>query len=667
MATGIPTYRRQIVADNLGPMPRASGESPVGRALQGLGQTGANFVEQRNREAERQRKVLEQKEEEDARAWTASALANDQVKWLDRQSARESEAEPGAPNFAKDLLGEFDKYRDEAMKNAPTERAKTFYGERLNALRTNLFGDAVRFEAQAGVKWRIQQAGDAADAVAQLATIDPERGKTAIAEQEAIFAAMPNRALAAQFSEALRTKVTRAGASGMVERDPAGSLQLLDARLNGKATGNLYVDGLDGDQLVTLRHRAASYVAQGEAKAQAATDKALKDAKDALDELMPFALDGRMPDPDYEQIVLARVRGTPYEAAAKTMLKQAAAGAGHGAQTLPRQEVAIRALEAQLAAGSSPEAEKILARARTITDSQRAAFKDNPWAAGTRFQRLPPVPEVQIADATQAPQLVLERLKLMAAYETAAGAPISPLQPAEAKALADRLKALPPDAVSEVLGQIGGLLNVGRVAALAEQLDKGNKPLALSLKLGLDRTTAGRTTSALVLRGAQALADKAVKRDDQALTGWRSSISAMVRGALGDERAEQDVIDAAYYVRAAMDTEGSAVPGFDLDAGNEQAVRLVIGQPIERSGVKTILPRGMSEGDFDDKAKAALQRLAGQTLYVRGRPVSAEAIAARLDGYGMKRDGEGRYTPVSGGAYVTLDKEGTQPLRLGIR
>jgi hypothetical protein len=65
------------------------------------------------------------------------------------------------------------------------------------------------------------------------------------------------------------------------------------------------------------------------------------------------------------------------------------------------------------------------------------------------------------------------------------------------------------------------------------------------------------------------------------------------------------VIDSAYYVRVAMDHEGSSAPGFNLTASNENAVKLVVGQPLERAGVKTILPRGMDENTFTEKVRAS--------------------------------------------------------------
>ena len=143
----------------------------------------------------------------------------------------------------------------------------------------------------------------------------------------------------------------------------------------------------------------------------------------------------------------------------------------------------------------------------------------------------------------------------------------------------------------------------------------------------------------------------------------------MVRGTLGDDRAEADVIEAAYLVRAAMDIEGIAAPGFSRGLGQsaEEAVRLVIGTPLDRGGVKTLTPRGMDEKMFDERSRAALAPLAGQKLYIRGKEMTAEELAAQITGYGMRRDGRGRYTPVLNGAYITTDPDGQQPLRLEVR
>lgn len=479
--------------------------------------------------------------------------------------------------------------------------------------------------------------------------------------------------------EVYRAKVNEELASVLVEQDPAGALSLLNRRLGvgqePAKTGVAAFDDGEPTKLITLRHRAASVVQQEQNRIKAEAEKRLKVAETTIETLQKFTVTGQMVSTAYAQEVILKTAGTPYEQAARALVQQSFAGATHGSQTLPQQEQALREIDARVAAGGSgPEEKQIVDLARQITSTQRQAYKDNPWEASTRFGRQQPVPEQQIGDAAQVPQLVAQRLPLMTGVETFAGAPVSPLQPREAQAFAEKLKAMPPQARAEVLGQTGAMLSAPRAAALAEQLDKQDKPLALALKLGLDRTTAGRTVSALVLRGAQALTDKTVKKDDSALAGWRSEIATLVRGTLGDDRAEQDVIDAAYYVRAAQDQEGIAAPGFTRGIGNgaADAVAMVIGLPIERGGLKTVLPRGMKERDFDERLRgftAEKLRVLAPTgeVYVRGAPVKVEQIANRLTEYGMKRDGAGRYVPVVRNAPITLDAQGTQLLRLEVR
>lgn len=464
----------------------------------------------------------------------------------------------------------------------------------------------------------------------------------------------------------------------LVEQDPAGALVALNKRLGiggpAEATGVQAFDSTtDPNKLITLRSRAFSYVEQARHRAEADDARRLKDAESATTELTKFALDGRMVSPDYESQIMSRVAGTPFEGQAKALIAASYTGAMHGSQPLPQQEAGLRQMDAAIAAkGTGPEEAKLVDHIRTITKNQQEAYKENPWAAATRFGRQADVPEASITSADQVPQLVSQRLQLIGGVETYAGRPVSPLQPGEAKAWADQLRALPADARAEAVGQTGAMLSVPRVAALADQLDKNDKPLALALKMGADRTTAGRAASALVLRGAQALQDKTVKKDDTALAGWRAEIAGLVRGSLGDERAEQDVIDAAYFIRAAQDQEGSAAPGFKSMSGAADAVAMVIGRPIERSGVKTVLPRGMDERTFDDKLRTytpeRLREMAPSgEVYVRGQPVKLEQIANRLTQYGLRRDGQGRYVPSVNNAPVTLDPQGTNLLRLDVR
>jgi hypothetical protein len=518
----------------------------------------------------------------------------------------------------------------------------------------------IQFEGAQRRAWRRSTLADGIDTDAKTAGADPSQVLELVAARRAAIRQsgdlMPDEMM--QLETKAREAIAFNAGATLVNRDPG-------AWLKRDTKTDPLISLLDPANLRALNGHAQALVAQQRNEAERNGERAIKEAEKAVEGLREFAIGGGLPDLAYQAQVRTLTRGTPYAEAADALLGQAQVGAAFGSQSLTKQAAALQAM----GMGGNPGEKKIIDFARQVHDTQKRAFDDNPWAAASRFHRMPAVPEAQITDAGQALQLIQQRRPMMSAVEASAGRPVSPLQPTEAVAWADRLKALPVEQRADQLAAVGQSLGIGQVAALADQLDKGNKPLALAMKLGLDRTTAGRTVAGLALKGAQALADKAVKKDDAALTGWRSEISGMVRGTLGDDRAEQDVIDAAYYVRAAMDIEGIAAPGFSrgLGASAEEAVRLVIGTPLDRGGVKTLTPRGMDEAMFDEKARAALAPLAGQKVYIRGKEMTAEELATRLNGYGMRRDGQGRYTPVLNGAYITTDKDGQQPLRLEVR
>lgn len=465
-------------------------------------------------------------------------------------------------------------------------------------------------------------------------------------------------------------------AAMLVVRDPMGSLAALNRRMGvgqeAGPTGVMAFDSASPEKLVELHRRADAHVRVADNQMKAEAEKRLKVAEESTKELQTFALSGQMVSPAYEQELLLKVTGTPFEAAARQIIGATYAGATHGSLPLPQQDTRLRAVDAQLAGSSSPDERKLVEQARTITETQRAAYKENPWAAASRFGHQPPVADTPVP-VDKVPQLIASVQSLMPGVEIFAGQPVSPLQPSQAKAFAEQLKTMPPDARAEMLAQAGSQLSAPRAAALAEQLDKHDRPLALALMMGADRTSAGRAASALVLRGAQALQDKTVKKDDSALAGWKAEIAGLVRGSLGDDRAEGEIIDAAYYVRASQEQEGATPQGFKPGSGAADAVAMVAGLPMERAGVKTLLPRGMKERDFDERLKAytaqKLQELApAGVLFVRGAPVPAAQIAAHLSDYGMRLDARSkRYTPVVRNAFVTLDPGGTQPLQLEIR
>ena len=188
--------------------------------------------------------------------------------------------------------------------------------------------------------------------------------------------------------------------------------------------------------------------------------------------------------------------------------------------------------------------------------------------------------------------------------------------------------------------------------ALAKQLDSKDRALGLALAYGAARTTEGRPTSELILKGQEALKAKTIKMDDAAETGLTASMDVELRGAITNPEQLEMARDAAKLIWAgkAADGERISIPG---------AVRLAVGgEIVQRNGGKVILPAGVTESQFEQH----LERYPAQTLgaqlpdgkaYVRGQPVDAAEFLSSLPKAQLRSVGRGRYAVLSGGAVAT--------------
>jgi hypothetical protein len=615
---------------------------------------------QQHQEAQRQ-----QLAEDEARVTVANTLSQAHATWSEKLQAAKESSTAGAPGFTENVLKEFDSWQKTTVDNAP-ELGKKALEMRLAEFRAVMHDHAFNFEIGARHKKLEEDFNTGLAADQRTVIADPSQFNVLLANRLALGNSLQLPAeRKATLAATAKTSLAFDAASGMITASPDEFVRLAS---DPEAAGsNPVISNLAPDKLLALKNHALALIAQRNSHANTLQDKAFKEAQTATEELRKFWISGGVPDLNYQNEVLAKVTGTVFEQGAREMLGQATAGAAHGAMSLPRQRANLAAMDAQFAKGSNPEGQKLLAYARQVTETQEAAYKENPWAASSRFARLPAVNDTPLPAPEAVPAYIKQVLPLMDGVEAAAGHPISPLQPQQALQLTQQLKALPVERRADLLGAIGEGLSAARAEALAAQLDKHDRPLALALKLGYGRTTLDRANAETMLRGAQALHDKTVKRDDMALSGWRSEISSMVRGTLGDAQAEQDAIDAAYYMRAGMDE-----PGYQGATSNRAAVKLAVGLPLDRGGAKTILPRGMEEDQFNDKLRAftpeRLRELAPTgEVYVRGQKRSLEQLFSALTTMGMRRNGAGQYAPVSGGAMITLDKDGQVPLLLEIR
>lgn len=220
---------QQSSVNNLGPTPTARGE----RFTSAIGETGAGLqraigeVQQgvdMSRQADiMEARLLKQQTENDAAVWSGKILSDAHVQWQDQFIKAQDAAGPDAAGFTPKLLTDFDKYSEETLKNAPTDAAKKYLGDRLMSLRTSLAGQALTFEATTRRANRINTTTQTIDQNAKSAQDNPDNFATLYGESKATIEALdipPTEKLS--LLDRLKTTLPYAAELGRVQRDPKG-------------------------------------------------------------------------------------------------------------------------------------------------------------------------------------------------------------------------------------------------------------------------------------------------------------------------------------------------------------------------------------------------------------------------------------------------------------
>lgn len=168
--------------------------------------------------------------EADASAWAGAELLRVREEWDKQFTDRQLSADDGAPDFTKSLLDDFEASRQEVLKRAPTETAKAYLTQKLDAYRQELSGASLQFEAQAGVNHRTRLNEQANDAARKIARVRPEKFGELLQER---LDAIEASALPLETKANLREQATQALAVdsliGMAKADPEGTLMKLYA------------------------------------------------------------------------------------------------------------------------------------------------------------------------------------------------------------------------------------------------------------------------------------------------------------------------------------------------------------------------------------------------------------------------------------------------------
>lgn len=221
--------QQRTTAQGMGAAPNARGErvisgfgENVGAIQRGLGEIreGA-LLEQRVDQYEA--KLLDEQKENDAIVSVSKTLSDSQIKWSEHLMTAQEQAQGDAAGFTPKVLTDFDKYAEETVRNAPTEKSKKYLGDRLNSLRTSIAGQALSFEAQTRRNARMAGMQDSIDTRAKIVQDNPDSYPTAMAESMAEIDALaipPDEKL--KLKDKLQSTLPYATVLGRIMRDPKG-------------------------------------------------------------------------------------------------------------------------------------------------------------------------------------------------------------------------------------------------------------------------------------------------------------------------------------------------------------------------------------------------------------------------------------------------------------
>jgi hypothetical protein len=404
---------------------------------------------------------------------------------------------------------------------------------------------------------------------------------------------------------------------------------------------------LDGYETNILQRQAIA-----EQRAAARAEAAMNRARAAFEASQARVSAGVPDSPDQIAITTQALAGTPFLDTYKQLQQQARQIGGFAAQPVQVQRAALDQVNAQIAKqGASDALIKQRDMLQRVHDATLRDYAEDALRAGLSRGVIADLPAIDVRSVDGFARSVSQRLEAAKIVETRYGRPVSPLTADEAQQFAQTLAALPVQQRATALATIGTQLGPQASAGLAAQIDKQDKGLSLALQYGSSKTTAGRYTSELILKGQAAIKDKAVKVDAAAESGWKGQITKLVDGAYANERQAADVREAAYLITAGMAAEGSVDPA--------RAVRLAAGgEIVEHNGKKVPLPAGMSQGDLEARLRSLkpqdfTNQAPGGVVRVGGQETTVDAFVSALPDAQLISIGRGRYAVQAGGRVVT--------------
>ncbi len=230
-----------------------------------------------------------QKAEERAAVWANEQVMSVRSRWLEELPKRQQAASESAEGFAVQTLTEFDTQADELIKQAPTEASRNWLKDRLSQVRLGLQSDALGFEAQRGVEFKVNGLARSIDQARIAAEFRPDEFPTLAAEQlTAIRASGLPEAMQAKLIQEGQVKLGSAAVQGMIRANPYEALK----EINDEKTSNLAVRALTFEQRQLLRNQAEAEINRREAEKKASLVEVRQALNDQLADIRAAATAG---------------------------------------------------------------------------------------------------------------------------------------------------------------------------------------------------------------------------------------------------------------------------------------------------------------------------------------------------------------------------------------
>lgn len=460
--------------------------------------------------------------------------------------------------------------------------------------------------------------------------------------------------------QAFAERVRYTQATALVNADPGAALKALkDPK---------YLPELDPGARTNLIQTADVRVTQAANRAEVANAAAARRMDTQWKALSTVFDAGKMLEPAALDTARRQFKGTPYAAALESMVAQAPAQAAFASQPLAAQSKALMDVQrAMNTKGATPESIEQYKRLETAHRAALADIARDPYQAAAERGVIVGVAPLSL-DIQQLPAQLAARARDAAQVSQWVGQDVSLFRPDEAEKVGNVLAAMPPKDRAGALVALRSAMTPGQAQAFATQLDPKDKATALALAYSDRKTTAGRYTSELILRGQQAKLDgtstKGQKQPDAVVGQWSAEFADALSDVFPNQKTADQVRDAALLISHGIASEAS---GALTSKDRERALRLAVGGDIvEHNGRKIPLPAGVDQDALDKRLRTVTPAdLRTPTVRAGGVEVPVAEFIKTLPGLPLMPYRSGQYTPIVGGRPV-VDAAG-RPVVIEVR